>query len=127
MIQEFKQLIEGDTRLHMLFTAMFDEIPQKKPYNMDLSGEKKQIRDYEHMLKVFNHLIELPPAWTTNAEQHGTVGLPINAILDGPAGTPSGYAAFLEPQVNAMLKKVLNVWGDFLSSSRSLQHLALAL
>jgi hypothetical protein len=26
----------------------------------------------------------------------------------------SGYAAFLDPDVNRMLKKVLNTWGKFL-------------
>jgi phosphatidylserine decarboxylase len=28
--------------------------------------------------------------------------------------TPSGHAAFLDPEVNAMIKKVLNEWGKFL-------------
>lgn len=34
-------------------------------------------------------------------------------------GTPSGYAAFLDPEINAMIKKVLNVWGEFLKSEDS--------
>lgn len=31
-------------------------------------------------------------------------------------GTPSGFAFFLDPDVNAMLKKVLNAWAEYLSS-----------
>ena len=34
-------------------------------------------------------------------------------------GTVSGFALFLDPKVNAMLKKVLNAWGDFLRSPAS--------
>lgn len=34
-------------------------------------------------------------------------------------GTPSGYAAFLDPEINAMLKKVLNAWGEYLRSPAS--------
>ncbi len=33
--------------------------------------------------------------------------------------TPSGMAVFFDPKVNAMLKKVLNVWGEFLQSPES--------
>lgn len=47
------------------------------------------------------------------------VGLPINAILDWPMGTASGFAFFLDPEVNAMLKKIFNVWGKFLISPAS--------
>merc|ERR1711967_206207 len=34
-------------------------------------------------------------------------------------GTPSGFAAFLDPDVNKMLKKVLNAWGEYLTSPES--------
>ncbi|KAJ7224705.1 phosphatidylserine decarboxylase-domain-containing protein [Mycena pura] len=34
-------------------------------------------------------------------------------------GTPSGHAAFLDPDVNKMLKKVLNEWGKFLLTPES--------
>ena len=34
-------------------------------------------------------------------------------------GTPSGYAAFLDPEINAVLKKILDVWGEFLQSPES--------
>lgn len=45
------------------------------------------------------------------------------AIFDYPMGTPSGYAAFLDPEVNAHLKKILNHWGKFLSSPKSAEVL----
>lgn len=38
-------------------------------------------------------------------------------------GTTCGFALFLDPKVNAMFKKVLNVWGDFLKSPPSAEVL----
>lgn len=35
-------------------------------------------------------------------------------VFDYPMSTPSGHAAFLDPEVNAIVKKVLNEWGKFL-------------
>ena len=72
------------------------------------------------------------------------VGVPINALLDWPMGTKAGFTVFQDPKVNAMvssytpasafealncsvicsayasqMKKVLNVWGEFLMSPES--------
>lgn len=30
VLEEFKELIEGNSRIHMYFTAMFDEVPVKR-------------------------------------------------------------------------------------------------
>lgn len=59
------------------------------------------------------------PTWNDKGDRMGMVGLPINAVLDWSMGTPAGFAFYLDPQVNAMLKKVLNVWGGFLMSPAS--------
>jgi phosphatidylserine decarboxylase len=118
VLQEFKQLIETNTRVYMLIEGMLREVPRKKPYQRDPTGHP-EIRDYEHFLRVLNHLLTTAPSWTDKAHRVGLVGLPINAVLDWPMGTPSGYAAFLDPEINAMLKKILNAWGDFLRSPAS--------
>lgn len=46
--------------------------------------------------------------------------LPLNAILDWTMGTPAGFAAYRDPRINNMLKKILDAWCEFLSSSDSL-------
>lgn len=112
-IEEFRAFIEGNPRVYMYFVMMFEEIPQKEPYINDPTGTK-QIRDYEHMLGVFDHIFGKAPEWTDAANGVGLVGVPMCAILDYPMGTPSGYAAFLDPDVNRMFKKILNEWGKFL-------------
>jgi phosphatidylserine decarboxylase len=52
------------------------------------------------------------------------VGVPMAAIFDYAMGTPSGHAAFLDPDVNRMLKKILNEWGRYLKSPESAKVLA---
>lgn len=122
VLQEFKDFIESNPRIRMLFTQMWDEIPNKKPYTKDPTGHK-QIRDYGHMLSVLNHIFTRAPEWTDAAENVGMVGVPMCAIFDYPMTTPSGHAAFLDPDVNRMLKKVLNEWGKYLQVSLTRFHI----
>ncbi|KAH0595046.1 hypothetical protein MHUMG1_07345 [Metarhizium humberi] len=69
-LEEFRQLIEGNSRIYMYFVQMFDEIPRRHPYWRDPTGGK-QIRDYEHMLQVLNHIVTRAPEWTEAAESVG--------------------------------------------------------
>lgn len=118
VLKEFQHLIENNTRVYLLLESMFKEVPRTKKYGHDPTGNP-ELRDYNHFLQVLNHLLTTAPSWTDKSHRVGLVGLPINAVLDWPMGTPSGYAAFLDPEINAMLKKVLNVWGDYLRSPAS--------
>lgn len=102
----------------MLFTRMFAETPHHRPYNLDPAGNR-QIRDHSHMLKMLNHLLTTPPGWDDHEQRVGVVGVPFQVLYDWPMGTASGYAVFQDPEVNAMLKKVLNVWGEYLTSGDS--------
>lgn len=122
VLEEFKALIEGDTALFMLFHQMFEQVPTKPPYNNDPSGTK-QVRSYQHMLDLLNVIIRSAPEWNEAAYSVGFVGSPINAILDWPMGTPSGYAAFLNEKVNAQLYKVLGQWAKYLNSADSVNVL----
>lgn len=122
VLREFKHLIEENPRIYMYFTEMWDEIPNKAPYQNDPTGES-QIRDYHHMLQVLNHVFGSAPEWTDAAASVGMVGVPMAAIFDYAMGTPSGHAAFLDPDVNRMLKKILNEWGKYLKSPESAEVL----
>ncbi|KAI8624754.1 Phophatidylserine decarboxylase-domain-containing protein [Xylariaceae sp. FL1651] len=122
VLQEFKEFIEGNPRIYMYFNQMWSEIPMKKPYYNDPTG-KKQIRDYRHMLVMLNHVFTQAPQWNDAAFGVGMVGVPMVAIFDYVMATPSGFAAFLDPEVNAMLKKILNEWGKFLKSPKSAEVL----
>lgn len=138
VLKEFKKMVEDDSRLYMLFNAMFDEIPQTKQYLMDPTGDA-QVRDFDHMLDLLNHVLTTAPAWTDAGHSVGLVGgkyildaestcgyaaktvpsVPINALLDWPMATTAGFAVFQDPKVNAMVKQVLDVWGEYLASPAS--------
>lgn len=98
----------------MLFNQMFEQVPNKPPYNNDPTG-RPQVKDYNHMLQLLNHIM-------TRAQEFnktGLVGFPINVTLDWPMGTQAGSVAFLNEKVNARLKKILDEWARFLGSSDS--------
>jgi phosphatidylserine decarboxylase len=112
VIAEFKSFIENDPEVFMYFNLMFSQVPKK--YRKDPAGNR-QVRDYHHMLQLFNTIMTNAPAFNTT----GVVGFPINAILDWSMGTEAGYAAFLSEKVNKQFKKMLNEWGIFLKSADS--------
>lgn len=114
VIAELKTLIETDPVVYMLFTRMFEEVPRRRPFGKTPMGTP-QVRDYRHMLLLLNHIMTTAPEFNTS----GLVGFPINAILDWPMGTASGFAAFTNDKVNAQFKKVLNEWARFLGSPDS--------
>ncbi|WVQ95753.1 phosphatidylserine decarboxylase [Kwoniella sp. CBS 9459] len=119
VLKEFKELVENSTRLSMLFQLMFEQVPDNKEYLKDPAGENNQVRDFEHLLQLLNHVITTAPGWTDAGHKAGLVGVPVNALLDWPMGTSAGFCVFQDPEVNAILKKVLNVWGEFLTSPES--------
>jgi phosphatidylserine decarboxylase len=112
VIEEFRRMIENDPEMYMYFTQMFKEQPAFSP--PPGSGDIK-IQDYHQMLVIINHVLTTAPEFNTTA----MVGCPINAILDFAMITPAGLAAFLSPRVNAILKKLLKVWAEYLDSPGS--------
>lgn len=114
VVEEFKELIESDPEIYMLFHQMFEQVPDKAPYNVDPTGEP-QVRNYLHMLQRINQVTREAPKFN----ETGLVGFPINAILDWPMGTEAGTSVFLNPKVNRQLKKILNEWAVFLKSPDS--------
>ena len=107
---EFKQLIENDPEVHMLFAFMLQQVPyQKTPTH------EPQVKTVDQMLRLFNYIMTHAPEYNDT----GLVGFPINAILDWAMGTEAGFAAFLNKRVNRQFKKLLNEWGIFLKSADS--------
>ncbi|WP_421901075.1 phosphatidylserine decarboxylase family protein [Maridesulfovibrio sp.] len=114
VVQEFKELIENDPELLMLFTQMFEMVPDKAKFKNDPAGNP-QIRDYKQMLQKLSEISQQAPEFNTT----GVVGFPINAVLNWPMGTSAGTNAFLDSRVNTQLKKILNQWAVFLGSQDS--------
>lgn len=112
VVREFRDMIENDPVMNMYFTLMFEQQPRSAP--KPGSGDVK-LENYEQMLVVMNHVLTTSPTFDATA----MVGCPINAILDYPMITPAGLAAFADPRVNEMLRRLLSVWAEFLDSEAS--------
>lgn len=118
VMQEFQDLIDNDSIIRMNFTNMIDQVPS---YYKETDAEGNYIHGYylqsiEEMIVLINEIL------TTSPEYNDTdlVGFPINTILNWTMGVPAGAAAFRNPQVNEMFRKVLAVWTKYLDSRESL-------
>lgn len=107
---EFCELIGRDPVVRMYFTQMIEQVPKTKPYR------NNHLQSVDQMVFLINQVLTVAPDYDTTE----LVGAPLNAIIDWTMGTPAGFAVFREPRVNAMFKKVLTVWCQFLSSRDSL-------
>lgn len=106
---EFRQLIETDPVVRMYVHQMIEQVPRTKPYR------KRHLHSVEQMLRLINGVLTMAPEFGENA-----VVMPLGAIFDWTMGTPAGFAAFRDPRINAMLKRFLTTWCEFLDSSDSL-------
>jgi len=52
-VETFRKLIEDNSTIYMLAHSMFDEIPEKPPYDRDPTTLKKQIRNYKNHVVPF--------------------------------------------------------------------------
>lgn len=109
VLAEFRQLLDRDPVLRMYVERMIAEVPRSKPYR------ERHLESVDQLLRLINEVLTMAPEFGDQA-----VTLPLNAILDWTMATPSGFAAYRDPRINTMLKKILGVWCEFLSSSDSL-------
>lgn len=110
VVDDFRQLVEDDPTLYMLFSAMLTQVPYKKT-----PTHQPQVRTVDKMFRLFNEIMTHAPEFN----ETGLVGFPINAILDWAMGTHAGFAAFLDERVNRQFKALLDEWGRFLRSGDS--------
>ena len=87
---------------------MIAEVPKTRSYT------KRHLTSVEQLLNLMNEVLTMAPEYGDQA-----VTLPLGAILDWTMGTPAGFAAYRDERVNSMLRKILNTWCEFLSSSDS--------
>ncbi len=109
VLVEFQELIDTDPVVRMYINQMIAQVPSTKPYS------KRHLESVEQLLRLINEVLTMAPEFGP-----AMVATPLGAILDWAMGTPAGFAAFRDPRVNAMFKKILTVWCEFLSSADSL-------
>lgn len=110
VIVEFQKLIDTDPVVRMYLTRMIEEVPRSKPY------QKRHVRSVEQLLRLINEVLTTAPEFS----EGGMVTTPLAGILDWTMGTTAGFSAYRDPRINAMLGKILDAWGEYLSSPESL-------
>lgn len=63
VVENLKNFIETDAKAYMFFNQMFDEVPADK--KKTLLG-LPQVRDYQHMLRLFNVILTHAPSFNGN-------------------------------------------------------------
>ncbi|HLY51327.1 MAG TPA: phosphatidylserine decarboxylase family protein [Solirubrobacteraceae bacterium] len=109
VIAEFQELIETDPVVRMYVSQMIAQVPTSKAY------QERHLESVEQLLRMINEVLTMAPEFGSSM-----VTTPLNAILDWTMGTTAGFAAYRDPRINAMLKKILSAWCEFLSSRDSL-------
>src|SRR6201996_9070859 len=112
VLTEFQQLIDADPVVRMYVEQMIAQVPDRKPYR------KRHIQSVAQLLSLINEVLTMAPEF--GGDQ---VATPLGAILDWTMGTRAGFAAYRDPRVNAMIRKILNAWAEFLNSRDSLYAL----
>jgi phosphatidylserine decarboxylase len=109
VLTEFQELIDTDPVVRMYINQMIAQVPSTKPYR------KRHMESVQQMVRLINEVLTMAPEFG-----EAMVATPLGAILDWTMGTAAGFAAFRDPRINAMLKKILTAWSEFLSSGDSL-------
>ena len=109
VLAEFQALIDSDPVVRMYVDEMIDQVPRNRQYR------KRHLESAPQLLQLIDEVLTMAPEFSEDA----MVVLPLGAILDWSMGTSAGFAAFRDRRINAMLKKILGVWCDFLSSGDS--------
>ncbi len=117
VIVELKQLVETHADLFMLFSSLFADGGPKKSEEHHASF---RVKDSEHMFQLMNLVLTESPEFNTT----GLVGiLPMYSLFNCFLGTQAGATLFLEPRVNAQLRRILDEWAAFLRSEASCSFL----
>jgi len=109
VLVECQQLIDSDPVVRMYLHQMIEQVPRRRRYR------KRHLESVPELLGLINAALSMAPEYGESM-----VATPLGAILDWTMGTRAGFAAYRDPRINAMLKKVLTAWCSFLDSRDSL-------
>lgn len=109
VVIEFRELIDTDPVVRLYLTEMIDQVPRNSAYR------KRHLKSVDQLLLMIDEVLTTAPEFSDG----GMVTTPLTAILDWTMGTPAGFAAYRDPRINGMFQKILQTWGEFLSSPDS--------
>lgn len=109
VLVEFQELIDTDPVVRVGVHQMIAQTPRMKPHR------QPRLRSVEQMMRLINIALTMAPEFG-----EFTVMLPLSTIFGSARSTPAGVATFRDPRINAMVKKILTAWCEFLDSADSL-------
>jgi phosphatidylserine decarboxylase len=109
VVVEFRELIDRDPVVRLDLTEMIEQVPRNSAYR------KRHLKSVDQLLLMIDEVLTTAPEFGDG----GMVTTPLTAILDWTMVTPAGFAAYRDPRINSMFQKVLQAWGEFLSSPDS--------
>lgn len=124
-IQDFQEMVHADGVLHATISDMFSEACERR--RITPLGEPS-VKNFEEFLVLLNAIMTTAPeAYQVRGNEEGKpelkpsgyIGFPINALLDWPMSTASGYDVFSNHMVNQQFKKILDHWSKFLVTKES--------
>lgn len=120
-IVDFMDMVKANPLLYNLANQMFTEAYIYQQFD---PLDQLAVMSFFEFLQLLNAVMTTAPECFENTQTipvsaSGLIGFPINALLDWPMATQSGYAFFSQIEVNYHLKKILQYWSVFLSTSES--------
>ncbi|MFM5510524.1 phosphatidylserine decarboxylase family protein [Aeromonas rivipollensis] len=118
-IAQLQGLVRSDPLLHAQADAMFKEAWRHE--HLTPLGQI-ELKSFDDFLILLNGIMTTAPeAYQDIPSQSpsGLIGFPINALLDWPMATRSGYLFFANTLINQQFKKILGYWAQFLQSPAS--------
>jgi phosphatidylserine decarboxylase len=118
-IAVLREMVDSDAALHAQIEAMFAEAIKHE--KLTPLGQV-EVRTFEEFLHLLNAVMKTAPESYQDIptkQPAGLIGFPINALLDWPMATESGYAVLANQLVNQQFDKILGYWCQFLVSEGS--------
>lgn len=118
-IAQLRDLVHADPALHVQADAMFAEAWRHE--HLTPLGQI-EVKNFDEFLILLNGIMTTAPEAYQDIPSHepsGLIGFPINALLDWPMATRSGYLFFANTLINQQFKKILGHWSLFLQSPAS--------
>lgn len=107
-VRPLADLVERDAVVRLLINQMVQQEPRG-------AERARHLRDVPDLLRLLSAAVQVAPEYS----EESMVMTPVAAVLDGTMATPSGFAAYRDPRVNAAIKELLDAYGRFLDSSES--------
>jgi len=109
VLVELRELLNSTPILRMHVNEMIAQVPKTRKYS------QRHVESVDELLQLVNEVLGMAPEFGDQ-----TVTLPLTAILDWTMATSAGFAAYRDDRLNQMIRRILTVWSEFLSSPQSL-------